>query len=172
MAKKSKLQKLRKDKRFLKTFPLLTLLLGVAVGAVLVWLQPPDLYPKNLVWAGDATVKIPSDLVEFLRNQPACKRTSGSDGRNGVGLWGVYQVSQAKFAKVSYGCSSTLTPYLMAVRDHGKWLLIPYADYFADQSISARFLPKCTYIDKYKIDSSIEPFCLEASGAARENNIK
>lgn len=172
--KKSKLnlKRLKKDKRFLRARLPLLILFGMAIGLTIAWLQPPDVTPKNLVWKANDSVNAPADLVKFLRAQDDCKNYQGTNTPRGVGLWGIYQTSKGKFAKVSYGCSTNLSTYIMAVKDNGKWQLLPPTEYFASQSTAARFLPKCSFIDKYKIDSSIEPFCIEADGTPRENKLQ
>ena len=175
MAKKTKkniintkqLKKLRKDKRLRPWQPLILLLAGVSIGLILAWLQPPNLHPKNLVWASDDTVQVPGDLAEFLRLQDKCLSTQGVGTPHGVGLWSVYHVSKDKFAKISYGCGVGLTRYVMAVKPEHKWELIPPADYFA-----TNFLPGCAVVEEYQVDKSIEPFCIEAGGTPRANTIE
>lgn len=160
MAKKK--SKSFNNKQFKRFQPAILLVVGVAAGFLLAKVQPPNLRPDNLVWAGNSEVKVPGDLAEFLTVQDQCL---GSD-KDGVGLWSVYQVSQDKFAKVAYGCGVGLTRYVMAVKPDRKWQLLNPNEYFG-----ANLIPKCALIDQYKIDKSIEPFCLEADGSPRQNTL-
>lgn len=127
--------------------------------------------PGNIVWAADETAKIPTDLRKFLNNRDDCQNYRGESTPTGVGLWGVYQVSGGKFAKISYGCSWSLTSYKMAVKQSGDWILLLPTDYFAPfaGSNSAGALPYCKVIDNYKIPKDIEPFCIKDDGSAISN---
>ena len=129
--------------------------------------------PANVVWAADKTVRVPASLRSYLMKQDDCKDYLGTNTRTGVGLWGVYQVSQNKFAKISYGCSFALTNYIMAVKQNGKWQLVPPAEYFSPfaNTQTTGALPLCSQLEKYKIDKSVESFCVDASGAAKANTI-
>ena len=162
MAKKK--QKTLNNQQLKKFLPLGLLVIGVAAGFLLAKIQPPNLRPDNLVWAGNSEVKVSGDLAEFLSVQDQCLNSKESDG---VGLWSVYQTSKDKFAKVAYGCGVGLTRYAMAVKTDHKWQLLPPAEYFG-----ANLIPNCAFIDQYQIDKSIEPFCLEAGGAPRANIIE
>jgi len=175
-AKKTVVKQVRKNPLFRKFYPMLLLLIGIAAGLLLAWLQPPDYHPKSLVWASDKTVTIPNDLSAYLQKRNDCTTYRGKNNPPGVSLWAVYQTSKSKFAKVSYGCSTRLTTYAMVVKDGASWTLLDPSDYFANRaqttgSISS-FLPKCTFIDKYHIDKSIEPFCVEVDGSAHENKLQ
>lgn len=129
--------------------------------------------PANLVWAADATVQVPGSLKSLLYEQDGCNEYRGADSPKGVGLWGVYQVSKARFAKIAYGCSWGLSNYVMAVNHEGDWKLLPPAEYFApfQDSRALGAVPFCRHIDQYRIDKSIEPFCIETDGSARPNTI-
>lgn len=129
--------------------------------------------PGNIVWAADETVAVPKDLRRFLQSQDDCKSYRGSGTPTGVGLWGVYQVSKAKFAKIAYGCSWNLSSYIMAVKEDSGWKLLPPTTYFApfQGSTTTGALPLCSAIDQYKIDKSIEPFCVATDGSARANTL-
>lgn len=182
MAKKSKrlntkkLKKLTRNKRLLKYVPFALLLGGVLAGLLIAWLQPPDVYPRNLVWAADKDVKIPDGLTEYLYDLEDCKGYRGTNTAPGVGLWGVYESSKNKFAKISYGCSTHLSIYIMAVKDKDNWKLLQPTEYFAARTSGSgpvsSYLPNCSMIDTYQIDKSIEPFCIEPGGSPRENSIQ
>ncbi len=143
---------------------LLFLMIGVLAGTATTTLymlnRPYNQHPRNVVIAADNTISVPKDLVDFLRRQDECPAK--------VGLYSVYQVSRAKFAKLSYGCSTSLSNYIMAVKNNNQWQLIPVSDYFT----VGGFLPKCIQVEKYQIDKSIEPFCVKDDGMARDNAIK
>lgn len=147
--------------------PFILVAAGLVAGLVIAWLQPPDLHPKNLVWASDSSVEVPGELAEFLSLQDKCLNLQGDKAPDGVALWSVYQVSKEKFAKISYGCGVGLTRYVMAVKQGYDWQLVMPAEYFA-----TNFLPHCAIIEKYQIDKSIEPFCIEAGGTPRANAIE
>lgn len=163
-SKKQTFRKLRRDNWVLVAVLLLFLVIGALVGAFIAILymlnKPYNQHPKNVVIAADNTISVPKDLVDFLSHQDECPAK--------VGLYSVYQVSQRKFAKLSYGCSTSLTNYRMAVKNNNQWQLIPVREYFQ----AAGFLPKCIQVEKYQIDRSIEPFCIKEGGMARDNALK
>ncbi len=175
MAKKKKL-KLSKNQRkqlFAVGIPVLVGLFGLLIGITGTRLLSGRRAPKNLVWAADKTIKIPKDLRTLLLSQDQCKGYNGTDTPTGVGLWGVYQVSKASYAKIAYGCSWNLSSYIMAIKQNGQWQLIKPKDYFSpfqdgvDPTKGA--LPYCAVVDKYKIPKDIEPFCIQADGSAKAN---
>lgn len=114
---------------------------------------------------------MPNDLRNHLLKQQACKDYLGANTQTGVGLWGVYQVSGGKFAKISYGCSINLTNYIMAVKQNGAWKLLPPGEYFSPfaNTQSTGVLPLCSQLELYKIDKTVESFCIDAAGAAKTN---
>lgn len=174
--KKIKLKKLKRDRRFMRISLGLLVLLGVAIGLFISFVEPYNQHPKSLVWAADKEVKIPNDLISFLQSKGNdCKEYRGTSTPNGVAIWGVYQVSKNKFAKIAYGCSTHLSLYIMAIKDKGKWALITPTEYFgatvATGSVPS-FLPTCEIVQKYKIDKNIEPFCIKPDGAGQENKIE
>lgn len=130
-------------------------------------------HPVNIVWPADKTVNVPSDLRNFLLKQNVCNDYLGKDTKRGVGLWGVYQISQDKFAKISYGCSLTLTNYAMAIKQKGGWSFIPPAEYFSSFADTQKTgaLPLCSQLEKYKIDKTVESFCIDANGTAKANEL-
>jgi hypothetical protein len=166
--KKTKLhqhvKKLRKNKHVKKHLPVGILLLVALVSFLVGFTRPRSIHPESLVWAASQEVQPPSDLVKFLKGQSNC--AEGEVQTGGVSLWSIFKVSQGKFAKLSYGCSYDLNFYKMALKEDGKWRLLDKNEYFANS-----FLPRCSQIDTYKIDKSIEPFCLELPGGSRENSI-
>lgn len=173
--KQIKVKQLKRDRRVVRAFLVVLVVVGVGVGLLIAVLQPPEQHPRNLVWAADKTVKIPSDLMEFLRTRDDCRGYRGTNSPTGVGLWAVYQVSHERFAKIAYGCSLNLDLYIVAVKEKNRWVLIPPTDYFAGgdaDKLDTSFLPKCTWVDKYQLDKSFESFCIEADGSARTNEIK
>ena len=122
--------------------------------------------PSNLVWSVDSSVKVPSDLRRALEKQEPCKNMRGNETITGVGLWGVIQVEEQKFAKIAYGCSLTLTSYIMAIKQGDKWQLLKPVDYFFN---TAQGVPSCGVISKYKIPASIETFCINEKSQIVKN---
>jgi hypothetical protein len=126
-----------------------------------------------LVWASEHTVTLPKDLRTFLEQQDACRDYRGPNTPTGIGLWGVYQTHNNHFAKIAYGCSWSLTSYVMAVKDGKQWKLIPPKEYFAPFSDGANqsqgALPLCSELDMYNIPAAIESFCIKADGTAQAN---
>jgi hypothetical protein len=171
---KPKKQTIRKWKRdnhriaiVLSLLFVLGLLVGGVVCAVVMALRPYNSHPRSVVIAADKTVTVPGDLVDYLRQQASCKSYRGVNSPDGVPIWAVYQLSKGKFAKVSYGCSTKLDFYIMAVKANKNWQLIQPSEYFG----STGFLPKCMQVEKYQIDKTIEPFCIKEDGQARPNAI-
>lgn len=176
MTRKKKLRISTSRRRQLRRFkkPLLIALVGfvLGVGAVKLWQNLES--PSNLVWAADSSVHIPGDLKRFLLDYDNdCEAYRGSDSPDGIGLWGVYQVSKGQYAKIAYGCSWALSNYIMAVKHDGSWRLIQPAEYFApfkngvDPTQGA--LPFCSVVGQYKIPGEIEPFCILPDGSAHAN---
>ncbi len=173
--KKYKITKRHKQKLRQIGLPLSALLLGLLIGILVPKVLSKNNTPGNLVWAADNTVKVPGDLTAFLESQNSCQHYRGSDSPTGIGLWGVYQVSQKKFAKIAYGCSWGLDPYIMAVKQNNSWQLLQPADYFAPfkESPDGRrgALPLCTVVQKYKIPKDIESFCIQVDGSAKSSDL-
>lgn len=148
---------------------------GILIGVIMMKTAQNRTSPKNLVWAADNTVKVPKDLAAFLARQDGCQHYRGTGSPNGVGLWGVYQVSQSRFAKIAYGCSWSLSPYVMAVKENNQWRLIPSREYFAPfkEGIDPQqgALPNCSIIEKYNIPKEIESFCISTEGNAKSNEL-
>lgn len=168
--------KLSKKQRLqLKTYglPLLVGLLCLNVGIVGTRLFEARQNPRNIVWAADATVNVPSSLRNYLKDKDVCHNYRGVNTPTGVGLWGVFQVSQNKFAKIAYGCSWSLSTYVLAVHEKSGWKLLEPAEYFApfNGSSSTGAIPHCSVLEQYKIDKIIEPFCISPDGSARPNEI-
>lgn len=173
---KIKLTKKNRKKLASIAIPLLIGLSGLVIGIVATNFIIGRSNPKNLVWAADKDVKIPKDLRGYLAAKNECKSYRGTDTPDGVGLWGVYQVSKKQYAKIAYGCSWSITSYIMAVKQDGEWQLLPPAEYFApfkngvDPSQGA--LPYCSIVDKYNVPGEIEPFCINEDGSASDNQRK
>ncbi|HSX23955.1 MAG TPA: hypothetical protein VLE74_02530, partial [Candidatus Saccharimonadales bacterium] len=91
------------------------LIAGIIATRVLSGRKPP----ANLVWGADSSIRVPKELQAYLQTRRDCKEYRGAGSPTGVGLWGVYQLSQGKFAKIAYGCSWNLSSYVMAVRYKG-----------------------------------------------------
>lgn len=172
---KSKLRKARQQKLFGILSLLILGLIGVTAGLVAGKLSERQAAPTNLVWAADETIKLPDDLKQFLETQDSCNEYRGNGTPAGVGLWGVYQVAQDRFAKIAYGCSWNLSSYIMAVKQDKQWQLLQPPEYFApfkdgiDPNNGA--LPNCAVIEKYQIPATIESFCINADGMAQANAI-
>lgn len=177
MSKKKKIKLSRAQKKQLYKFGVLS---GVGItGLMLGIVTTVFLYhsnrPRNLVWASEPSVKVPKDLRKFLEARNDCEHYRGTNSPTGVGLWGVYQTTQSKFAKIAYGCSWSLSSYIMAIKQAQGWILIQPTEYFApfkdavDPSKGA--LPYCAAVEKYKIPGDIEPFCVQADGNAKANDI-
>src|SRR5437870_1913386 len=73
------------------------LLLGLLIGYGAHNYLANNQRPKNLVWAADQTVSVPSDLISFLSKRDDCKNYRGLGTVTGIGLWSVYQVEKAQF---------------------------------------------------------------------------
>ncbi len=165
----------KKQRKEIKAFavPLTAVLFGLIVGVFANKLLSKQKTPTNLVWAADNTIQIPKDLRKFLESKSACGNYRGADTPTGVGLWGVYQVSQSRFAKIAYGCSWSLDNYVMAIKLAGSWQLLEPKDYFAPFNNGVDpvkgALPFCSAIEKYNIPKDIEPFCINPSGSASSN---
>ncbi len=176
--KRFKLKLSKKDRKKLASIaiPLSAGLFGLMIGVVSTKYLINRQNPTNLIWSADNSVKIPRDLSKFLATKKDCKAFRGPNSPDGIGLWGVYQVSKDQFAKIAYGCSWNLSSYIMAVEQNGKWELIKPTDYFApfkngvDQSQGA--LPNCSIVEKYNIPSDIEPFCINSDGSVLSNSRK
>lgn len=171
MAKKKnklhrRIKNLQKNKHVKKHLPIGVVVVVLVAGFFVGFTRPRSVHPKSLVWAASSEVQPPADLVKFLNGQSNCSGENGESQVGGVSLWSVFKVSQGKFAKLSYGCSYDLSFYKMAIKEDGKWRLLDSTEYFANS-----FLPRCSQIDTYKIDKSVEPFCLELPGGSRENTI-
>lgn len=171
--KKRKLTKKQRQKLRSLALPLITLMLGLLVGIQMTKIIGTSKTPSNLVWAADNTVKVPVSLTDYLLTKDDCKHYKGSGSPKGLGLWAVYQVSGDTFAKIAYGCSWNLSSYIMAVKLGKSWTLLPPTEYFApfnegnDPRTGA--LPQCSILEKYKIPKSIESFCINADGSAKNN---
>lgn len=175
MAKKKKLKFSKKQITKIKVIalPIFTGLFGLMIGIFASNVLRDRHTPANLIWPTDNTVKVPKDLRAFLEELDDCNSYKDTDGPKGIGLWGVYQVSQGKFAKIAYGCSWSLTTYIMAIKQNDKWQLIQPTEYFApfkeavDPALGA--LPNCPVVDQYKIPKEIESFCVTNEGTAQPN---
>jgi hypothetical protein len=168
---KLKLNKRQKAMAWTIAVPTAAALIFLFVGIVGTRLIDGNTRPRNIVWAADKTVTVPSDLKSFLLKQDKCQNYRGKDTPTGVGLWGVFQMSQGKYAKIAYGCSWNLTNYIMVVKDKDGWKLLDPSAYFAPfaSTTSTGVIPLCKVLDQYKIDKSIESFCIDASGTAKVN---
>lgn len=178
MAKKRKVKLTKKQQKQLKT---LLIPFGIGLVSLLIGIAGTSLFynrkvPDNLVWAADSSVKLPKDLRKFLEKQNDCREYRGSGTPTGVGLWGVYQVSQGKYAKIAYGCSWSLSSYIMAVKQKGGWELLRPTQYFAPFKDGVNpaqgALPYCAMLEKYKIPNDIESFCIKGDGSAQSNQIR
>lgn len=178
MAKKRKVKLNKKQQKQLKK---LLIPLGIGLVSLLMGIAGTSLFynrraPHNLVWAADSSVKLPKDLRKFLENKNDCREYRGSGTPTGVGLWGVYQASQDKYAKIAYGCSWSLSSYVMAVKQKTGWELLQPTQYFAPFKDGVNpaqgALPYCDMLEKYKIPSEIESFCIKRDGSAQSNPVK
>ncbi len=173
--KKKKLSKQNRQKLKAIAMVVCAVVLGVLIGVGGTRLMSHQKPAMNLIWPADNTVKVPPDLFKFLETQNSCEHYRGNDSPTGIGLWGVYQISQNKFAKIAYGCSWSLTPYIMAIKQSNHWQLIQPADYFAPfkGSIDSRggALPFCSVVQKYKVPKDIESFCVQIDGTAIANQL-
>jgi hypothetical protein len=177
MAKKKRLKFSRKQRKQIVRvgLPVLAAALGLFIGVGATNLYKGRRAPQNLVWAADKGVKVPNNLRKFLETKNDCKAYRGTNTPTGVGLWGVYQVADGRYAKIAYGCSWSLNTYVMAVKQKGAWQLLKPTEYFApfkdglDPTKGA--LPFCTMVEKYKIPHDIEPFCIQPDGSAKSNEL-
>ncbi len=170
MAKRRRLSK--NQLHVLKTYllPVILVLIGLLIGVCLQSYRQHRQSPKNLVWAIDSSVQVPDDLRKFLLTQDNCKNYRGQDAPSGVGLWGVIQVTD-RFAKISYGCSWTLTNYILAYKQNSAWHLISAEEYFGAAHVSGIAIPACKVLTTYKIPQAIEPFCINTKGKAETNKL-
>jgi hypothetical protein len=175
MAKKRNLKLTKKQKKRFQSLvrPIVIGFGGFIFGIVLMILLQSDSAPQNIVWAADDSVKVPGDLRAYLESRDDCKEYKGTGTPTGVGLWGVYQVADNRFAKIAYGCSWGLSSYIMAVKQKTGWELLKPTEYFApfkDGINPAQgALPYCAMLEKHKIPSHIESFCITADGTAQSN---
>ncbi len=172
-AKNTLLSKLQQQLK-INLLPILFILGGISVGWLAHGITSSSDHPKNLIWAIDKTVSIPSTLRQELTSQNTCDAYRGPGTPRGVALWGVQQISKDKFAKVVHGCSWGLDGYVMLVRNGDDWQLLDQKTYFAGGQGNAgrSALPACEVIAKYGIDQTIEPFCIDKHGKAKLNEIK
>lgn len=177
MPKKRKFRLSRSVRKKLKKLylPVIYVSVGLIGGLLIARIVSIIPKPANLVWAADNTVIIPADLQKTLINKNDCASYRGNGSPNGVGLWGVYQVSKLRYAKIAYGCSLNLNLYIMAVKQQDTWQLLNPTEYFApfkdgvDPTKGA--LPYCSVVQKYKIPAEIESFCINPDGTARSNDL-
>jgi hypothetical protein len=136
---------------------LLVLAAAILAAAGTLVLRNNDKAPRVLVWGIDETVSVPKDLKKDLEisSKDDCKDYRGTDGPDGVTLFAVQKVNN-DFAKMSYGCSDTLSfdVSIVAVKKDGKWELIQPVEYYEFN------MPKCAVMDKYGIDRSNESECV------------
>lgn len=171
--RKLKLSKQRSRQAKAYATLLFIFIVGVAIGW-LIAMSTRNKQPNNVVWSIDESVAIPSDLRRTLDKQVGCESYRGPGTPSGVGLWGVQQIEQDKFAKVVHGCSWSLDGYVMFYRENKLWQKIDPKVYFApSQSGSGRSaLPNCSVLEKYSISQSMEAFCIQSNGKAKANAIK
>lgn len=173
--KKKKVSKKLRRQILNVAIPAAIIMASVLIGAVGSIKLSAAKKPANLVWAADNTVSVPDDLKKFLSGRQSCREYRGTGTPTGVGLWGVFQVSQNRFAKIAYGCSWHLSTYIMAVKQEKNWQLIKPTEYFApfgDGGVTdSGALPFCAQLDKYKIPKEIESFCIDAEGKAKSNEL-
>ncbi len=181
MAKHRFKRKLKLSKRQQKQFkkfliPIGIGLIGFLIGFVASNVISGSKKPMNLVWVADSEVQLPKDLRKFLEGQQDCREYRGTGTPTGVGLWGVYQIHKGQFAKIAYGCSWSLSSYIMAVRQKTGWELLKPTEYFAPFkdgiNPSQGALPYCAMLEKHKIPSQIESFCITADGSAQNNPLE
>lgn len=122
--------------------------------------------PDNLVWAIDAGVVMPDSLKTMLKQRTDCEAYRGADAPRGVGLWAVTQIEHDAFAKLSYGCSWSLSNHAIAIKSGGSWQLIPPEKYFSD---TTQGIPLCTAVVAYKIPPTIDGFCSNDAGKLTKN---
>lgn len=177
MAKKSKYKISRAKQKNLTNLSryLIPGVIGLVIGLSITTITATK-SPSNIVWAADKTVVLPNDLRNFLLTRNDCREYRGTGSPKGVGLWGVYQVHNAKFAKIAYGCSNNLENYIMAVKTDKKWQLLQPTEYFAPFSDATEgrlgAVPYCSVVEKYKIPKDIESFCIKTDGTAQANTQK
>jgi len=122
--------------------------------------------PDNLVWAVDSTVTVPDSLKVMLRERADCAQYRGADAPKGVGLWAVTQVEDNAYAKLSYGCSWSLSSHAVAVKDGRGWQIIAPEKYFSD---TTQGVPLCTAVIAYRIPATIDGFCSNDVGKLTKN---
>ena len=164
-----KLQKYyKKHRKFIKRFvvPFIAAILLFGLGMLTQNIRQERSHPSNIVWGVDQTVKVPSDLRKMLMERDDCKDYRGGNSPKGVGLWAVTQIEQNKFAKLSHGCSWSVSNQALAIKQKNTWELIPAIEYFFD---TTQGVPACTAVVKYKVPINLEGFCLNDAGKLTKN---
>jgi hypothetical protein len=122
--------------------------------------------PDNLVWAVDSSVVVPEKLKTMLKQRSDCVGYRGQDAPKGVGLWAVTQVEKDAFAKLSYGCSWSLSSHAVAAKKGQTWQIIAPETYFSD---TTQGVPLCTAVIEHKVPPTIDGFCSNDAGKLTKN---
>lgn len=159
---------LRKHRKALIRYgvPVVLVLIAFYSGAAYTRYRIAHTQPKNIVWAIDATVPVPDSLKSVLMKRTDCTSYRGNNAPVGVGLWSVTQLEQQRYAKLTYGCSWSLSDHTVAVEQSGKWTVLKPGDYYADPN---QGVPLCTAVVQYKIPPTLEGFCANDSGKLTKN---
>ncbi|HMS24057.1 MAG TPA: hypothetical protein PKB09_04630 [Candidatus Saccharibacteria bacterium] len=145
----------------------LALLIGLFLGALLTMLINSG--QKDVrVWSVDETVKIPSDLKNFLlkNGKDDCLGYQGEGSPEGVALFAV-QTVEGNYARMKYGCSDDLSSSIVAIKRAEKWMLIEPVEYS-----NGNENPFCTALEKYNISKNVEPECLDTEGSIQQNSVE
>lgn len=146
--------------------PILLVVAAFFIGAARQQYIYEHTQPDNLVWAVDAGVVIPDSLKTMLKQRTDCEMYRGADAPKGVGLWAVTQVEQNAFAKLSYGCSWSLSNHAVAFKVGQSWQVIPPEQYFSD---TTQGIPLCTAVVTYKVPAKVDGFCSNDEGKLTKN---
>lgn len=166
----------RKQSRYIITLALLFIIGAIAGLAISLRLRNRD--QTVLVWRADKEVRVPDGLVSYLEknHKNDCHDYKGTGSVAGVALFSVYETSQNRLAKMTYGCGNNLTygnsGYIVAYKEDGKWNLTRPTHYFVPPKDAAKVVgqpaafPECYFLSQHNIPASFESFCVNSAGNA------
>ncbi len=151
--------------KVMAVWPVMIFVLVAGVSLGVLWQAHGSLSNnRNTVVINDPDVKVPASLVAFLKNQSYC------NGTKSTGIWSIYQAYQGKFAKIAYGCGTSLDSYAMAIQSGKSWTLLMPKQYLLPAKASGTvsgYGPSCELVTKYNISKQIEPVCVNGKGQSK-----